>query len=582
MDQVNSFVSLADSVVILNKNCVEILTKINDVVASQQQTVKIDYTDLNNVTQSFSLPTVGNLMNQINILNQNVRSLSSIQGSAFITDGQIVKKIITSDLNIEPVPIQNVSQAKTFSTINNSFFESLMNPMLAISIDLTNQITQNVNKILSRRYMVEFQRNDDGTLTTAGLASFNDFTTNWLNRSDIAINDFDAWLNSPTNAGVVIDTVSSYDEQMFELKVKTLNYYGLFSVIKTEIDDINNKIWYHLNDLRYYGQNNSVKTLATGDYLMINALTSSTIYKVAEVSVDYSNNKVRLELVEGYDPVVIGTNVLKYYSGISAQQSVQVTVAFNQYCVVFLKPINTDNNVIGSLWSKGISFFTNDLVLDIDNSQNLANYYVNTVYDYGQVLKDMVLKKIPTQFGVKPTAPYLQSNNFKVVQTNTYLTDSVDQNKIKQLNSQKTTIKTKISQINNSIQDRIKTLNTGNLSMAEKAAINTELNKLQSELDLQTKNLSTVVSQLSTMTQTNNNVPPTYSVRGFWNIPDPILTTNTPPQHVVQFRIQYRYSAKNGGSNPTVGYSFTPAAAADKATASPTTTTTTPGGTGGA
>ena len=242
MDQVNSFVSLAEQITILNSNNIEILTKINDVVASQQSTVKIDYTDLNGIVTSFYLPTVGNLMNQINILNQNVRNLSAIEGSAFITDGQIVKKIITSDLNREPVPIQSFNQAKIFTPINNSFFESLMNPMLAVSIDLTDKITHNVNKVLSRRYMVEFQRNDDGTLTTDGTTSFNDFATNWLNRTDISINDFDNWLHNPTNFGVVLDVVSPYDEQIFELKVKELDYFGIFSVIKTEIDDINNKI----------------------------------------------------------------------------------------------------------------------------------------------------------------------------------------------------------------------------------------------------------------------------------------------------------------------------------------------------
>jgi len=568
MDQVNSFVSLADQIVILNKNCVEILTKINDVVSSQQQTVKIDYTDLDNVTQSFSLPTVGALKTQIDQLNQNMLRWSSIQGSTFITEGQSVQKIITSDLNREPVPIQTMNQVKTFSPINNSFFESLMNPELAVSIDLTDKITQNVNKILSRRYIVEFERNNDGSLTSNGLTSFNDFNTNWLNRTDININDFDAWLNNPSNVGIVVDVVSPYDEQFFELKVKELNYYGIFSVIKTETDDLNNKMWYHLNDLRYYGKDNTVKTLATGDELIINSLNSSTRYKVAEVNVDYSNNKVRFELIEGYDPIIIGTNVLKYYSDISSEKSVQVTVGFDEYCVLFTKPVNTDNNIIGSLWSKGISFFTNDLILDTDNNINLASYYLNSVYDYGEVLKDMVLKKIPTKYGSKPNPPYLQTDNFKVVQINKHLTDSIDQNKIRQLHSQKTTIKTKISQIQNSIQDRVKNLNSGNLSMAEKNNINNELNKLKLDLNLQTTNLSTVVSQLTTLDQTTNKIDAKYRIRGFWNIPDPIITNKSEPQHVVQFRIQYRYATKGGNSNPTEGYRFTPTAATPPVTAS--------------
>jgi hypothetical protein len=557
MDQVNSFISLAEKITALNANCVEILTKINDLVASQQSTVKIDYDDFGVIT-SFSLPTVGALKTQIDVLNQNMKRLSSIEGSAFIRDGQSYKKIITSDLNREPVPIQDLNQVKQFSTINNSFFESLMNPMLSVSLDLSNKITHDVNKILSRRYIVQFERNNDGSLTTNGLTSFNDFSTNWLNRTDININDFDNWLVNPTNVGIVSDVVSPYDEQMFEMKVKELNYYGIFSVIKTEIDDINNKIWYHLNDLKYYAKDGSIKTLAIGDELIINALNSTTRYKIVEVNIDYSNNKVRFELIEGYDPIVVGTNVLKYYSDISAEKTVRVTVGFNEYCVLFAKPINTENNVIGSLWSKGISFYTNDLVLDTDSNKNLSNYYVETVYDYGEILKDMVLKKIPTKYGSKPNIPYLQADNFKVVQINKHLTDSVDQELIRKLHAEKTTVKTRISQIQNSIQDRIKNLNSGNLSMAEKTSINNELNKLKLDLDLQTKNLSTIISQLTTVNKTSNKVDAKYRIRGFWNIPEPIITNKTEPQHVVQFRVQYRYATKGGNSNPTEGYKFSP------------------------
>jgi len=570
MDQVNSFVSLAEKVTILNKNCVEILTKINDLVSSQQSTVKINYDDFG-TTQSFSLPTVGSLKTQIEVLNQNMKRWSSINGSTFITNGQSVQKIITSDLNREPVPIQDINKVSNFTTINNSFFESLMNPMLAVNIDLTDKITHDVNKILSRRYILEFEKNNDGTLTSNGTISYNDFVTNWLNRNDININDFISWLENPLNIGVITNVVSPYDEQIFSLAVKELNYYGTFSVIKTEVDDINNKIWYHLTDLKYYGKDGTIKTLSIGDELIINALNSSTRYKIAEVNTDYSNNKVRLEIVEGYDPITIGTNVLKYYSNIAENKTVQITVGFDEFNVLFVKPINTDNNIIGSLWSKGMSFFANDLVLDTDNNINLANYYIDTVYDYGEILKDIILKKIPTKYGTKPNSPVLQSENFKVVQINKHLTDSVNQDLIRKLHSEKNTVKTKISQIQNSIQDRLKNLNSGNLSQAEKVSINTELNKLKLDLDLQTKNLSTIISQLTSVNSVTNSIEPKYRIRGFWNIPDPILSDQTAPQHIVQFRIQYRYTTKNGNSNPTEGYKLTPSSTTSTTNISNTT-----------
>ena len=44
-------------------------------------------------------------------------------------------------------------------------------------------------------------------------------------------------------------------------------------------------------------------------------------------------------------------------------------------------------------------------VVDTDKNVNLANFYIQQVYDYGEVLKDLVLKKIPTKYGSTPNAP---------------------------------------------------------------------------------------------------------------------------------------------------------------------------------
>ena len=120
--------------------------------------------------------------------------------------------------------------------------------------------------------------------------------------------------------------------------------------------------------------------------------------------------------------------------------------------------------------------------------------------------------------------------------------------------------------------DRVKNLNSGNLSMAEKNSINNELNKLKLDNELQTKNLSTIVSQLTNVNKTTNKIDAKYRIRGFWNIPDPIVTNKTEPQHVVQFRIQYRYATKGGNSNPTEGYRFAAVPASQTTTSAATGT----------
>jgi len=575
MEAVNSFVSLANQIVTMNQNNVEILTKTNDLVSSQESSVNIVYDD-NGVVSSYAQPTVGYLKNQIDNLNQNMKRLASIDGYTYIRDGQSFKRIITSDLNLEPAPIGAINQVTTFTPINNWFFESLMNPMLAVTIDLTDKVDLAVNKILSRRYINRFEKNADGTLTENGLRSYNSFVSNFLNKTNINITDYLTWYNNPTNNGLIIDTVAPYDEQIYDLKLKTLNYYGIYSVIKTEVDQINNKLWYHLDNIKYYGIDGSVNTLAIGSELIVNKLNAGSRYRVIEVNTDSSNTKIRVENIEGYDPIVVGTNVLKYYSDISANKSVQINVGFDEYIVQFVKPINTDNNLIGNLWSKGIAFYTNDLLLDTNNNINLANYYVQAVYDYGLLLKDMISKRIPSIHGETPNIPTLDSNNFKVVQINKHLTDNVDQNALLKAHSDKSSVKTQISQLNTSISQKTSKLNAGGLTTTEKQSHMSEINKLKTDLDISTTNLSSILTQINTISSgQDNNVAPKYRVRGFWVIPEPIVTSKTAPQHVIQFRVQYRYSSKSGNSNNIQTFNYQPVVQ-QTTTTTPSITTITP------
>ena len=43
-------------------------------------------------------------------------------------------------------------------------------------------------------------------------------------------------------------------------------------------------------------------------------------------------------------------------------------------------------------------------------------------------------------------------------------------------------------------------------------------------------------------------------MRGFWTIPSAVVTRSTRPQEIVQFRVQYRYSAKDGTQEPVETY----------------------------
>jgi len=542
----------------LNKNSVEIITKLNDVVSSNKSNVTVNYQDVDGRMSSFELPTVGWLKNEIDIANSNIKKLAGLEGdnSVIIIDENTSRKIVSVDLEREPDRINNINLVTDFEQNNNWFFENLINPILSVSINLDGKINNQVTRILSRRYIIKFEKDSNNILTINGQNSLTSFQDTFLNNNNFTIESFLEWLNSPTNLGVLDsdDPNSHRDDQYFDLNYKEIIYKGYFSVLGIQRDTINNKVWYKLNTLTYYDRAGGTRTLSIGDVLAISSKKSYSKYKVTEVNTSESLFRVSLERTEGYDPIPVGTNVLEFSSDLRAQTSVNISIGFDEYNVIFVKPINTDNNIISSSWSRGMAFYTNNLVLNTDNNVSMYDYYLSSVYDYGMLLKDLVAKKIPSQYALKPYAPTLINDNFKVVQINKHLTDTKDYKTLKKLHSQKNSIKSKLSEIDEAITQKNRELNTKVFkSVAEKSRSQNELNKLVRQQETETKLFSSYVNQI-TNSRVEPSAVPKFRIRGFWDIPDAITKAGTRPQEVIGFEIQWRYGSKLGSENTTDGF----------------------------
>ena len=174
--QRNSFVTIAEQVQLLNNNTVSILTSMNKIVTSEDSAVNV--TQLNNegVETTYALPTVGKLQSDINNLNNNVKRLSGLnQNSVHIIDGNSTKKVFLSDLNREPNKIDSLNVVKNFTSTNNWFFESLMNPSISVNFDLTGKVGNDVDGVVSRRYIVDFEKDSTNNYTDMGSQARNEF-----------------------------------------------------------------------------------------------------------------------------------------------------------------------------------------------------------------------------------------------------------------------------------------------------------------------------------------------------------------------------------------------------------------------
>jgi hypothetical protein len=553
----NSFVSLASNIETLANNSLQVLTSLNQIVSSTENEVKVTVLDANGQPQTVSLPSIGSLKADIDRLNQNLRTLSTVdqRGAIIQPSKNEYKKVYVADINREPNPIPELASVVNFVAEKNLFFDALLNPLLKVRLDLTNKIENNVRKILSRRYIINFENDEFGVYTALGQSAIDSFNQLFKNRTDVTVDELESWLlNTP---GIDTDNRGNkiiYDEQEFELEWNQIKYEGFFTILGTEEDTLNRKMYFQIDTLDYYeiatGQK---RQLQINDELIINTAISTTRYKIIEINTQASELRVRMERVEGYEPIPVSVvGGMKFYSPIINTKAVDITVGFNEYNVVFLKAINTENFIVGRKFSTGVAYFTNDLTLLSDNNngengKSMQQFYIETVKDFGDLLKDFVDRQIPRSKGVKPNAPLLSDTNFRVVQSNKFLTDTPSVEEQRRKHQQIKDLRSKLDETNKTIQEKKRQLFGKNFkNPKDKLDVQNQINKLTEQAQSDSALLQSTVNELLASAQNNTTVEAEYELQGFWQMPTPVENGQTRPQEAIAFYTEYKKSNIDG------------------------------------
>lgn len=551
-----------------NQNTLELLTKIDQALNSNESFLTVKTVDTNGNEVTSQIPTLGFFQQKLEQLYKYVKKISGIESNAASLQltNDTFKRIITADLNNEPKAISNLNTISTFRTDPNWIFDSFLNPRISVEIDLTGKIEDTTRTILSKRFIVEFDKvvtvNDDGseevTLTSDGLLRKAEFDLKYKNQNAIDIVEFVQWLDSPGLVNRVDDNL--IDQDYFRIEPNRLQYKGNFSVMSMDIDSINKKAWYILDTLTYYDVSDLTTApkpveLKVGDLISLtpnaSGVRSATIYKVKEISTITSQFRVLFEQVFGEEPIPIRLNAITIYSNTIPKRSVKISVGFDEYSVLFVKQVDDINNVVGLDFSPGSGFYTNDLRLDNESGELLSDYYITKVYDYGLALEDLVAKKVPNYYGIKPNAPVLDNTNFKVVQINSHLTQTAEAEQIRDLHNQKNDLSSQIIQLQTSIENQNKLIQTTSFeSDSDKKRAQDQLTQLTSQLNNKNQNKITVVADILAQKKNLNKIKPLYNARGFFPMPEAIFSTKTKPQEIVQFEIWFRRLSKSGAENP--------------------------------
>lgn len=543
----NSMSELLAQFARLQRNSIEIINKWATVASSSQETVPIETLNDDGTVSTVNVTSFGYLKNEISRLDTNIKALSGIDlGSASIRnpDGTF-SKIIISNIAKDPAPIGSLSVPATFKTKNNYFFESFLNPLLFISLNIEGQVPEDTNKVFVKRIIAN--TNTDAKRTY--------FDTNLKGRNDISETDFVASLSGNQISYFV-------DESEVDLPLQTFRYKGEFAVVNVfdESLDTNNTQTvrkYRLDTLNYTDTLANVensRTLVVGDKLLSNS--GDTVYQIT--SVDTNNKTVVLKRIFGYDPVSIGAGSLSVYSDILSPKIANINVGFDERQGVFIKTIDSENNIIGSTYSNGVCLWTNELTINTqDGVKTLGEFYLEEVSDFGKSFVAAVKEnKIPAIEGDIPSAPVISVDNFKVVQVNTQITDSRTADTLRDKIQSKITIKNEIEAIDkaleiarNELNNIFTTSNNQNREL-EKQKIQNKIDSLTKDKATKTSLYSSLVSDIAALTQDAPELTeaPKYRIRGFWSIPAPVENTKTGPQEVIQFRYAYRYLSRQGNT----------------------------------
>jgi hypothetical protein len=555
----NSLSTLMSQFIKLNRNALEIFQRLNEAITSNRESVTVQLFDDNDVLKSIQVPTFGHLLKRITDAENNIKNLTGTGDTDVnvrLADGSY-RKIIASKLKLPAANITSVASPTTFNTKSNYFFESFIDPLLYVTIDLSGQIPIDTENVIIRRYLLQIDNDDKRRY----------FNKNLKGKSDIALSSF---VDGILTQGIQF----ILDEEILDVPPRAVRYTGSFDVIK--ISDVTKQVLsngvttdvrrktYKLDKLTYTdtttGYSNTIG-LKIGDQLMVNTGNKNTRFSITDI--DSSTNTVVLEIIEGYDAIGIGAGVLSIYKGLEDNISIDIPVGFDEYLVIFVKPIDPSSKLPSELWSPGASFLSNELniILADGQSQSLDVFYRNQAVDFGQMLLSFSKDKmIPSAFGVMPGAPTITTSDFKVLQINNHITDNPVIDDIKRLADDRNRLASEIKEKDSAIAKKRTTINTKQYSSDVERA--KDLNELQSLIDQRSATASLFAStvqdiQAKSTSQDLSNAQPKYRVRGFWPIPESKFSKYTGSQEIIGFIVEYRYVSTAGAANNIDQIQFT-------------------------
>jgi len=534
---------------------IAILNVLRDITVAQTEQVTIQYVLPDGTIDEIPVPSYGWLLAKIAALEQNQQNMMGISTTKVavkLADGTI-RTIFTSEIPSEPLPVGGIAVPINFDVKNNQIIEELIDPTTFISLSLTGLVSSDCKQVAVKKIVITPANSDQ--------AAF--FNTNYNGVNSIDYNELIESLN---------DQEIDYDQYDFNasINLRLPRFSGTFDVINVFKRDktvsvggqnqTQKVLVYKLSSSVYRNNETGADVnLKKGDSLVINYTDRvRTSYRIE--SIDVNTNEVELVNQEGYDTPKIGINIFAIYPATQTRQYVDLTVSNNQYLIFFFKQIEEVTYSVARSWGQGIGLYSGSL-LDVDTSASLSQFYASSVKNIAESIRKIAADNtISIEEGIKPAAPALNVEDFKVQLINSHQNSLDADQQIKDEYAQKLTIQSEISKIDIQINSLKLQISTGNFSTTQELTnAQDSLNKLNTERASKVSQLNTIVDNLVSKTRATEGFEPKYQVRGLWTIPTPQYKdaiNKIGKQEVVRFIVEYKYLRTDNSSAESTTTTF--------------------------
>lgn len=542
MSNINTFAENMRRTVTAQTNTLNLLESIQKSITTKDAIVQYDYTKLDSTQEekTYQIPSLIAIVNRLQAVETNLNNLSKGKGVITSTDGTR-RKIQVASLPETPQQITGVTAPSTFSIDSNWFFEDMMFPTLYVTLNLTGQIDEYSDRVKISRIIIDKKN-----------ANAQQLWENNLQQNDYqyaALKSLLTYNNIP------------YAEDIQEIKLPLISntVSGTFTITE-DPEVINGYTWYKLDTISYstinedgidVGQNN---ILSIGDRLSY----ADTLFNITDI--DTTNQKIRITPISGSAIPGVYT-MFKLYQDPFRKKEIKVKFGAGEYNIVYIKGVNEEYNLLGNEWSSPIKFDTDILVLDSDENKSLAQFYQESVMDWGSnMIAEAKERSIKAFYGQIPNVPVLSASALRVVQINTQINAALDTADIRNTASEIESTKTQIESLKQTIaaqKTELQSITVMDEYNAMMQAISTNTVELA---NLQT-GYRTLVNTFKTAVKQNEAVleNPKYHIRGFFPIPEYKYRDEdkTIPETIIGFDIAYRYIREDNTGNDLNTFTYT-------------------------